>query len=130
MSESDQSITILAVGDIMTGCGYFHSLVGDSIPAVLNDPDRSLIDEEVINSLNEADLLFGNLECVVSDEFEIEQDGIPPRLMGPAESVPLLNTVGFDLLNLANNHILDHGPAYVTLFPYTTLFRSDRKSVV
>ncbi len=104
----------MAVGDIMTGCGYFHSLVGDSIPHILNDPNQSLIHDEVAGILNGADLLFGNLECVVSDTFDINSSGVPPRLMGPVESIPMLKSAGFDVLNLANNHILDHGPEYVT----------------
>ncbi len=112
MSDDDK-LTIMAVGDIMTGCGYFHSLVGDSIPHVLDDPDRSLLDDEVINTLRKADLTFGNLECVTTEEFDIDDEGVPRRLMGPSETVPLLKRAGFDVLNVANNHILDHGPEYV-----------------
>lgn len=111
--SANEELTIMAVGDIMTGCGYFHSLVGDSIPHVLGDPDRSLFGEEVQDTLRGADLTFGNLECVVTEEFDVESDEIPRRLMGPAETVPLLSQAGFDVLNLANNHILDHGSEYV-----------------
>lgn len=111
--SDDDPLTLMAVGDIMTGCGYFHSLVGDSIPHVLRDSDRSLFDEDVLDTLRGADLTFGNLECVLTEEFDVESDGIPRRLMGPAESAPLLAQAGFDVLNIANNHILDHGPEYV-----------------
>lgn len=111
--SDDEGLTIVAVGDIMTGCGYFHSLVGDSIPHVVSDSDRSLLDDEVEHALRGADLTFGNLECVVTEEFDIDSDGIPRRLMGPAETIPLLERSGFDVLNIANNHILDHGSEYV-----------------
>lgn len=109
----DNELTMLAVGDVMTGCGYFHSLVGDSIPRALNDPERSVLADEVAAVLREGDLTFGNLECVVTETFDINADGIPQRLMGPEETTSLLEQAGFDLMNIANNHILDHGPAYV-----------------
>jgi len=111
--RNDDPLTVTAVGDVMTGCGYFSSLVGDSIPHALTDPERSLLADDVAETLAGSDLTLGNLECVVSEEFGRDGDGIPERLMGPAESVPMLRDAGFDVVNLANNHILDHGSEYV-----------------
>lgn len=111
--QNNDNIEIMAVGDIMMGCAYFHSLVNESIPDILYDTNKSLIHDDVVDILNNADLLFGNLECVISSDFSHSNDNIPPRLMAPVESLPVLNQAGFDVLNLANNHILDHGPEYV-----------------
>lgn len=112
MTEQD-SVAMRAVGDLMFGCAYFHSLVGPSIPDRLNDSKRGLLDDEVQRILSESDVLFGNLECVLSSDFNRNGDGIPPSLMAPISGLSLLEECDFDLLNLANNHILDHGPEYV-----------------
>lgn len=112
-NKEDPPLRIMAVGDLMMGCAYFHSLVNDSIPDRLETSHASLIDDDVIERLNEADLLFGNLECVISDDFHDEEGEIPPKLMAPVNSLSVLENAGFDVLNLANNHILDHGPTYV-----------------
>lgn len=111
--RKDTSLQIMAVGDIMMGSAYFHSLVNDSIPNRLTVSGEQLIDDDVIDILNEADLLFGNLESVISDNFNENENEIPPKLMAPVESMSVLERAGFDVLNLANNHILDHGPACV-----------------
>ena len=112
-SVDDEPLVIRAVGDVMLGSAYFHSLVGPSIPDVLDDPSDQLLDDRVIEMLSEADLLFGNLECVISEDFERDSGDIPPSLMAPIGAASVLETCGFDVLNLANNHILDHGPSYV-----------------
>ena len=111
--ENANDLVLMAVGDIMLGSAYFHSLVGKSIPDVLADPTQQLVDDEVMRTFSEADILFGNLECVISSDFDRNGDGIPPSLMAPDSALSLLETCGFDVLNLANNHILDHGPEYV-----------------
>jgi poly-gamma-glutamate synthesis protein (capsule biosynthesis protein) len=54
-----------------------------------------------------ADLAFANLECVVDSE------GSPRPFSIPATSVAAFRDSGFDVLNLANNHVLDRGPAGV-----------------
>ena len=112
IGNENSQLELLAVGDLMMGCAYFHTLVNDSIPDRFS-AGEPLISNEVVETLRKADLLFGNLECVVSSEFEKRDGDVPPRLMAPIESMDVLERCGFDVLNLANNHILDHGPAYV-----------------
>lgn len=55
-----------------------------------------------------ADLAVGNLECVVSPL------GLGPAdragLRAPPQSIPLILEAGFDLVGIANNHVLDYGP--------------------
>ncbi len=98
----DSTITIAAVGDI-------------DIADCLRPRTRAhgpLWAFEPCLELLRADVLFGNLECVTfrppwPDEPPNERESFHlswPEAMGLVEA-------GFDVLGLANNHILDYGPA-------------------
>jgi len=86
-----QSVTLMAVGDI-------------SLQTKHNKPPFDLIKAAFV----EKDVLFGNLETSLSSRGR------------PAEKAVVLNTLpdkalylkeaGFDVLNVANNHIMDMGP--------------------
>lgn len=95
-----QIIKISAVGDIMLG-RYVATLIGDNFDEPFAD---------VKNVLQEADIRFGNLECVLSDN---ELKNIKGKdkgfcLKGPADMVNVLKSVDFNVLSLANNHIYDY----------------------
>lgn len=84
---------LCAAGDV----GFSGRLA--ALPANGHDPFR-----EVAPVLRSADLAFANLETPLVDEAR-------GRLFAaPSAAAPLLAGAGFGLLNLANNHILDHGP--------------------
>ena len=53
------------------------------------------------------DILFGNLETVLSNQGEKARKAVV--LHSPPEKVGYLKDAGFDILNIANNHILDMG---------------------
>ena len=59
---------------------------------------------EIAPVLRAADLAFANLETPLLDEL-----GPGAELAAPVSVAPLLAAAGFRLLNLANNHIADHG---------------------
>jgi len=105
--DSNKSVTLFAVGDIMLGdtpnsygfgVGSYIEQEGPLFPFRLS-----------ANILKRADLLFGNLEVVLSsfnrscDPFEKIQ------LRGQPKAVDGLIYAGFDILSLANNHIMQHG---------------------
>ncbi|NQU99418.1 MAG: CapA family protein [Parcubacteria group bacterium] len=83
-------IKLLAVGDI-----YLQSKKG-------NNPF-----EEVKGVFREKDILFGNLETVLSNKGK-EVDKAVPLHTSP-DKVKYLKDASFDVFNLANNHILDLG---------------------
>jgi poly-gamma-glutamate synthesis protein (capsule biosynthesis protein) len=60
--------------------------------------------------LQDSTLVFGNLETVLSDR----EDAPPAQkhyvFKAPASYAAFLADAGFDVVNLANNHILDFGP--------------------
>ena len=96
-------ILFLAVGDIMLSA---HRKTGQMIKR--NGPEYPF--EKIKSTLLQADLLFGNLECPLSDRR------VPHSVKGPhltflavPYSVKGLKSAGFHVLSLANNHILDYG---------------------
>ena len=98
--EPGQSISLIAVGDIMLGRGT------ERHPQVFRN---------VAKWISTADLAFGNLEGVIissSDTLSDDQNDpsrYPIFLNNPPVSAALLQEAGFDLIGLANNHALDQG---------------------
>ncbi len=96
----DPTITIAAVGDIDIA-DYLRPRTAASGPMWAFEPCRDLL---------RADILFGNLECVAfrppwPEEPPNERESFHlswPEAMGLVQA-------GFDVLGLANNHILDYG---------------------
>lgn len=110
--DDREPISILAVGDIMLGFSSPHSIASKhNIPA--NATDGHIIDSEVKEKLYDADIVFGNLECVISSELDKYDESKfierPPLLMAPDAAARTLSDANFTVLNVANNHILDHG---------------------
>lgn len=63
---------------------------------------------DVLPFIKEADLAVTNLECpLVSGGRALSKLG--PSLKAPLETVQSLTAAGFDLVTLANNHIMDFG---------------------
>lgn len=62
---------------------------------------------EAVASRLKADLLFGNLECPITQRGK----KFPKKwnFRAPAANLRALKELGFDVLNLANNHIWDYG---------------------
>jgi len=58
--------------------------------------------------LSEADLTIGNLETPVSQGGSVIAKNYAFR--SPPELLPTLARAGFDVLSMANNHVLDYGP--------------------
>ena len=101
---SDTQIKIIAVGDIAFGehpMKYHHGV-------------RSAIDEniDIFSSvhaiLKSGDIVFGNLENVLSNR-SINKDIRKDFFRGCPTDVQILSSNGFNIVNLSNNHIFDHG---------------------
>nr|WP_321453340.1 CapA family protein [uncultured Carboxylicivirga sp.] len=104
-----QGLSFIGVGDMMLGT-HFPS------PQYLppnNDPWPLL--KEVQPIFAGADIVFGNLEGAFLDDgavFKRCKDTTKCyAFKTPTSFAPALKKVGFNLLNLANNHIRDFGPA-------------------
>ncbi len=100
-------IKIIAVGDIFLG-DYTISL-GYGIRSSISKLGYEYHLEPVKKNIVGADILFGNLETVISDNG-VKHDDISSLICrGEKESAELLKKGSFNVLNVANNHILQHG---------------------
>ena len=113
MHMTDETITLGAVGDISLcrACGEAVAEHGAGWPFAEMQP-----------ALSQADLLFGNLESVVlPDDYPDEQID-PKGLVARFDATGALAEAGFDVVNLAQNHILDGG--HVAMFHTRRLVES------
>ena len=56
-----------------------------------------------------ADLAIGNLECVVSP-LGVPKPSAPVTFRAPQAAFGAIQRAGFDIVSVANNHVLDYGP--------------------
>jgi poly-gamma-glutamate capsule biosynthesis protein CapA/YwtB (metallophosphatase superfamily) len=91
-------VTLMAVGDIMLARTIGDLILTQGIEAPF---------EFTTSMLNKADIAIGNLECTISGQGEPENKTYTFR--APLEAGKALSFAGFDLLTLANNHVMDFG---------------------
>jgi poly-gamma-glutamate synthesis protein (capsule biosynthesis protein) len=102
------AVVLHAVGDIALGdhplCTGFgtHSRSRRKAPAFPF--------EHVSGVLSSADLRFGNLECTLSERGLRPHDYHSVQMRGHAGYLSGLVDTGFHVLNVANNHSMQHGP--------------------
>lgn len=88
-------------------------ILGDICPT---DDYRKLFDSvcpnslfgEVSNNIKEADVAIANFECP-GTELNTKITKCGPSLKALPKDIELLKNAGFNILSLANNHILDYG---------------------
>jgi poly-gamma-glutamate synthesis protein (capsule biosynthesis protein) len=98
---------IACLGDIMIGDQPLSFGFGVRSKLQMN---KKIVDQNVIDLLDDFDLVLGNLESPVCNRLDGEKNDITHFSMrGDNRSSPLLNQLGLDGVNLANNHILEHG---------------------
>ena len=104
---SKSSVTFGAVGDIAFGD---HPLcVGFGADSIFQKNSSTFPFHYVKPVFEDCDLLFGNLECTLSQARRSPRDHDSVQMRGRPEYVSSLVESGFDVLNLANNHSLQHG---------------------
>jgi len=105
-ADSTQTIKLVAVGDIMMGTNYPNT-------SYLPKGDGAYLWDSVREYLINADVTFGNLECVL-----LTSGGTPKRCNNPSacyvfrtpeEYAFNFKDAGFDFLSIANNHANDFG---------------------
>jgi poly-gamma-glutamate synthesis protein (capsule biosynthesis protein) len=100
-STPKQDATLIAVGDIM---------LGRHIAKIMESHGSDFPFQRVSSTLCEADIVFGNLEAIVSAANA--DPAYPDKLYNfhtTADAVPALRKAGFTILTLANNHAMDYG---------------------
>ena len=102
-----RSITLAAVGDISLGDHPLCTGFGTHSRFKARTPDFAF--DHVKPQLAGSDLLFGNLECTLSEFGRRSGDYHSVQMRGHASYLNGLKAAGFDVLNVANNHSLQHG---------------------
>jgi poly-gamma-glutamate synthesis protein (capsule biosynthesis protein) len=103
----DAVVTLNAVGDIALGdhplCAGFgaHSRCRSRPPGFAFAKIRS--------ALGGADINFGNLECTLSEAGLRPRDYHSMQMRGAPRYLEDLGAAGFTVVNVANNHALQHG---------------------
>ena len=99
MTKKNNELTIAFVGDICFGMGMSDIIIENGTDYLFEDVDPYL---------DKADLRVGNLECCLIDSSF--SDYAKGQMMAvPLEVAKALNKNRFDILCLANNHIMDCG---------------------
>jgi hypothetical protein len=104
LEDEEPTITIKAVGDIIPGTNYPNY----RLP---KNPNQ-LLSESVRYHLQGADILFGNFESSLTNHPYSAKDirrGQTFAFRSPPAYAQLFAEVGFDVLNIANNHTMDFG---------------------
>lgn len=97
----DSKIVVYAVGDIMLDRGVEYMIQTEG------EGDFKFPFLKIAQDLKKADILFGNLEGPIA-ESGIKVGSIYSFRSNP-ETIEGLNYAGFNILSLANNHMLDYG---------------------
>lgn len=96
-----KKVQIAAVGDI----GLIGRVAEDILEGVAKNPFAS-----VKSVFDGVDLVFGNLEIPFTEPWmQPRFKEIPPRLRSLPKCVYALSEAGFNIVSLANNHIMDYG---------------------
>lgn len=106
---SDRSVLFHAVGDIALGDHPLCAGFGTHSRCRARAPGFPF--EHVAPHFKRADLVFGNLECTLSEAGLRPKDYHSIQMRGHASYLGGLQQAGFGVLNLANNHSLQHGRA-------------------
>jgi gamma-polyglutamate biosynthesis protein CapA len=109
--SSAKTTTLMAVGDMMLGdCPISF---GFGVGSMVEKHGPHFLFDHCRDRLKDADILFGNLEAVLSAFDWSRAPFERMRLRGQPKAALGLKDVGFSVLSLANNHIMQHGRAAV-----------------
>ena len=91
---------IVITGDVHLG--------GERVRELARQNDGEGLFGEFMAMFRSADLAVTNLESpLINDGTPIAKTG--PNLKSPTDTLPVLKSAGFNLVTLANNHIMDYG---------------------
>lgn len=100
-------VTLCSVGDVIP-----HGMVKKT--GLLKDKDFSFIFEEIKDDISYCDLAFLNLESPIKPDEANLWKGIPFVFNMPVEMVKELQNIGFNIFNMANNHMYDQQTSGIT----------------
>jgi len=102
-----ERIKISFVGDMSFGDSLLCQ--GFGVCSVSRQKGANFLFAEVKNLLKQSDIVFGNLEGILSRHGENPNSLKSVDMRGDPECAYSLKQAGFTVLNIANNHIMQHG---------------------
>lgn len=105
-SGENREITVMAVGDIMMGTDFPERY------KILPEDDGKDLFGNVSDIFSQGDIVFGNLEQVLSDDGQCAKDITRPNMWAfrsPTSYAENLKKANFTVMSIANNHAWDFG---------------------
>ncbi len=107
MKKMEIVVRISAVGDIMLGDHPVR--LGHGVRSCIEKNGTDFLFTKMANCLGGSDIVFGNLEVTHSDQGLNREKIESTEFRGFPESIPVLKKAGFNVVNFANNHSMEHG---------------------
>lgn len=104
MTDSKKNIRLMFVGDI--NLGEYYTSFGHGPKTFIKSQNPFA---KVLDTLAEADLVIGNLEAALTDKNLIPNEPESAVLRGSPSDAHLLVSANFRVLQVANNHTVQHG---------------------
>jgi poly-gamma-glutamate synthesis protein (capsule biosynthesis protein) len=95
------------VGDLMCGDSFYT--LGSGIASQIDRLGRRFLSDDIVNCLSSHDIVFCNLESVLSDLGRKDHSLRSLHMRGRPGFARYLADWGFTIANVANNHILEQG---------------------
>lgn len=102
-----RKIKLACVGDIM--CGESFYALGQGVRSSLDQYGKDFLSQDIADFIGTHDLAMCNIECVLSDAHRNDMILRNAQLRGEPKAASYVAQWGFNVANLANNHILEHG---------------------
>ena len=106
--EKKYGVILLSVGDIILGDHPYF--LGIGVSSII-ERKKIFIFEKIVDILSQGDIVFGNLETVLSD-YGKKNSYESLMLRGNPYFVNQLKNSNFKVINIANNHIQQHGESH------------------
>lgn len=106
------AVTLKAVGDMIPGSNYSGKSDLPTAPGEALTAEREFLFGNIKPFFDKADILFGNFESTLTDYPESAKDtsqNMTFAFRTPPVYAQMFKDLGFDILNVANNHSMDFG---------------------
>lgn len=114
--KQDQTATVIIGGDVYPS--------GRAIPLFIGGDGRSIF-HDLADEFGASDLRIINLECPLTDNSGAIQK-VGPNLRAGTDCIRTLKNAHINVVNLANNHIMDQGPEGL----YSTIKACEKENIV
>lgn len=101
-------LKVAVVGDVMLGDRPVS--IGHGIRSTISRAGMEHVFAGVRPALHQSDLVFGNLEAPLSTRGDNQSSLKSAEFRGDPACAHTLRDLGFRVMSVANNHILQHGP--------------------